>query len=164
MGLQLCLFVLGAIIYSLPLSYCLTLSYEHPSPNNNPTSVVFAPVKRLLLVLTLSTTLILPSSSPSFNATKLWTFHSLSGLSWFPWPDTTQTIQTSLLVFLFIPVRPSYCQFLSLYSSCLWSTYRQIPQKVKKRQPFLHSSGNDSPNLLWHSGVNCILLSIESRC
>ncbi len=54
MGLQLCLFVLGAIIYSLLLSYYLTLSFEHPSPINNPTLVVFTPVKRLLIVLTLT--------------------------------------------------------------------------------------------------------------
>lgn len=162
MGLQLCLFVLGAMMYSLPLSYCLTLSSEHPSPNVNPTSFVFASVKRLSPPLSLyphPLLLLMQQSCEHFiHRVVLW--FVLISMTWY------NSNHTNLLLkfFHFIPVRPSYCQFLSLYYSCLWSTYRQIPQKVKKRQPFLHSLGNDSPNLLWHSGVNCILLSIESRC
>ncbi len=162
MGLQLCLFVLGAIIYLLLLSYYLTLSFEHPSPINNPTLVVFTPVKRLLIVLTLSTFLILPSFSPPFNVIKLWTFNS-PGLSLvcLGFHDLIQLKPYKPPIFKLFSSSQSTLHTVSFYlSSCLWSTYRQMPQKVKKRQPFLHSSCRDSPKptlALWsqlHTSVN----------
>ncbi len=146
---------------SFLLSYIILWT---PLPINNPTLVVFNLVKRFLLALTLSTSLILPSFSPPFNATKLWTFNS-PGLSLvcLVFHDLIQLKPYKPPLFKLLSSSQSTLHTVSFYlcillvSDALTGKYHK---KWRKDSPSCIFSASDSPKptlALWsqlHTSVN----------